>query len=335
MISTKIPIVYHSNYNIHLYGLENILHSFDSKKYGKVFDRLCERNTWNYDNFSHPESPISDEDLLLVHSKRYIDSVVSSSSEIAKITEVPFLSLIPMWVARPRLLQPMKLACEGTILATSLAMSHGWAINLSGGYHHAKPDNGEGFCIYADVSIAIRKFLGSLFHHPMIIDLDAHQGNGYVSAFADVGSAEGDLTYTKHSNIKIFDMYNADVYPRDSFARDFIDYDFPLRRGTATSAYLTKLKKHLSQALTAAKPDIVFYNAGSDILQGDPIGALGVSAEGIIERDEEVFRHCRERHIPIVMVLSGGYTQQSSDVIFRSIQNLLDKGIISLPVTSS
>ena len=337
----KIPIVYHHNYNIHLYGLENVLHSFDSKKYGKVFNSLSQKYSLGYSNFHHPPV-ISQDDLLIVHTEEYLNSL-SSSIQIAKITEVPFLAMIPGFVGKWRLLEPMKQAAAGTILASNLALTNGWAINLSGGYHHAKSGNGEGFCVYADIPIAIRKLLNmksdmttDLTGDPpkiskaLIVDLDAHQGNGYLSAFTSIDPTSKEFSYAKLSNIRIFDMYNGDIYPHDTFAKDFIDYDFPLPSKTSDKKYLSLLREYLPQVLDEDRPDIVFYNAGTDIYERDPLGALSITKAGIIERDEFVFQSCRERNIPIVMVLSGGYTAESAEIISKSIANLIDKKIISL-----
>jgi histone deacetylase 11 len=341
--SFKIPIVYHSNYNIHLYGLENVLHSFDSKKYGRVYDSLCKKYDLTYENFSIPPE-INQEDLLLVHTQKYLDDV-QSSLRIAMITEVPFLAFIPICIGRPRLLIPMQQATAGTILASQIALKEGWAINLSGGYHHAKAGSGGGFCIYADIPIAIRKLLhmksdmtldnnndnnSPRVNKAMIVDLDAHQGNGYLSLFTKIDPVTQNFTYQKLSDqVAILDMYNRDNYPHDVFAKDFIDFSFPLPARTSDERYLQLVRTNLPKALEQFQPEIVFYNAGTDIFERDPLGALNITASGIIERDEIVFRNCRERHIPIVMVLSGGYTQESAQIISNSIMNLIDKKIIS------
>jgi histone deacetylase 11 len=341
----KIPIVYHSNYNIHLYGLENVLHSFDSKKYGRVYDSLCKKYELTYENFSIPPE-IKQEDLLLVHTQKYLDDV-QSSLRIAMITEVPFLAFVPICIGRPRLLIPMQQATAGTILASQIALKEGWAINLSGGYHHAKAGSGGGFCIYADIPIAIRKLLHMKsdmtidenttnnintprVNKAMIVDLDAHQGNGYLSLFTKIDPATQNFTYQKLSDqVAIFDMYNRDNYPHDVVAKEYIDFSFPLPARTSDERYLQLVRTHLPKALESFQPEIVFYNAGTDIFERDPLGALNITASGIIERDEIVFRNCRERNIPIVMVLSGGYTQESAQIISNSIMNLIDKKIIS------
>jgi acetoin utilization deacetylase AcuC-like enzyme len=396
LLSSKLPVVYHDNYNIHLYGLENVLHSFDTKKYGKIFDSLSKEYDWSYENFYHPAAVVSQEDLLLVHTEEYLNRVDSSSTEIAKICEVPFLAAVPIFLGRARLLEPMKLATQGTLLAAQLALQYGWSINLSGGYHHAKASRGEGFCIYADTALAVRKLMGfncdmtlketgdltsalptelsstlsslslpeneirvktlltdstvgnkentennsslpiqsmSRVNKVLIIDLDAHQGNGYQSLFTAIDKKKNDeLSYSKLPSIQIFDMYNSHIYPNDRFAKYYIDYDLPLRSRISTAEYLTILRANLPRALRESQPDIVFYNAGTDIFEQDPLGAMNISEAGIIERDEYVFAQCKEQGaIPIVMVLSGGYTSESASIISKSIKNLINKQIVSLP----
>jgi histone deacetylase 11 len=191
-------------------------------------------------------------------------------------------------------------------------MDKGWAINLSGGYHHAKKNSGEGFCYFSDVALAIYHLwekdstLKILF-----IDLDAHQGNGIATIFAE------------DHRIYIFDLYNNDIYPNDLMAKKYIDFDFPIHSYTSDSIYLQIIIQELPKIMDQVKPDFIIYNAGTDILEGDPLGVLDISTEGIIKRDEIVFQNAMERRIPILMVLSGGYTNRSGYIIGKSITNIL------------
>lgn len=241
------------------------------------------------------------------------------------------LGYLPNFIIQRRILNPMRLATAGTVLAVELALQRGWAINLAGGYHHAKPDNGEGFCFFADIPLAVKKQLEKGLKRVLIVDLDAHQGNGYVTLFAQnlQTTAPDDLQYVKDSRVHIFDMYNSLIYPGDSFAKQFITYDHPLRN-PSSAKYLKILFDNLPAALEASRPDLLFYNAGTDIFEGDALGQLQVTAQGIVDRDEFVFRQAKERGIPIAMVLSGGYTPESARIIADSISNLHDKGLISL-----
>lgn len=243
----------------------------------------------------------------------------------------------------------MRLATAGTLLASQLALTYGWSVNLSGGYHHAKVDCGSGFCVFADIPLAIDTLLrenSEQVSRVLIVDLDAHQGNGFqaVHTVKDFNTPEAvaaavppELTYARDKRVFTLDMYNEEVYPRDKFAAKFITHRVGLCSHTSDEAYLAKLGKQLKKAIEDSKPDIVFYNAGTDVFEEDPLGCLSISADGIVQRDEMVFRACKECGIPLVMTLSGGYTAASAGIISRSLINLVEKGIIQLrpPVRTS
>lgn len=307
----RIPIVFSKEYDISILGLEKF-HPFDSKKYGKVYKHLIHKTGVPESSIFTPE-PVTNDQLKQVHTEDYINAL-NQSSNIAQVAEMPALSKVPKGILHSSLLKPVKYATGGTILGAQLALDSGYAINLSGGYHHAKANNGEGFCFFADINLAIIELQKQ---NPdikvMIIDLDAHQGNGHESV---TGTEE---------NIVIFDMYNSEIYPGDDDVKQYIDYDFPLESGTTDDHYLSILKKELPKALNESKPDLIIYNAGTDIYSKDPLGALGVSEQGIIKRDEFVFHQAIMGDIPILMVLSGGYTKESSGIIARSIENVIEK----------
>lgn len=305
----KLPIVYHPRYNIGFWGLEKF-HKFDSKKYGRVFDFLVSNKIITPDQVYEP-SMISDEQLRLVHTQEYLNSL-SDSATVALIAEMPLLSWMPGAVIERKVLDPMKYATGGTVLGADLAAQYGWAINLSGGYHHAKANEGSGFCIYADIPIAAyclwqKKPEAKI----MIVDLDAHQGNGNESIF------------NTEPRVKIFDMYNTEAFPWDDSAKKYIGYNYPLHARMSDEEYLAILKLELPKALDAEKPNFIIYNAGTDIFADDSVGNMKISAEGIIDRDIFVFMQARKRKIPILMVLSGGYASSSADIIGQSIANII------------
>ena len=181
-------------------------------------------------------------------------------------------------------------------------------------------ERGSGFCVYADIAISIASFRQSgqltAADSIAIIDLDAHQGNGLARIFAGVASPLENRDRTVH----ILDMYNLDIYPQDRLAIDRIDRDLPLASGTRSDEYLDKLQQYLPSFLSQIyRPKIVFYNAGTDIYEDDPIGRLKISAEGILARDRLVFQTLVTARIPVVMVLSGGYTSESYQLVARSV----------------
>eukprot|EP01034_Spumella_vulgaris_P042728 gene42728-53005_t len=199
---------------------------------------------------------------------------------------------------------------------------------MSGGYHHAKVDCGSGFCYYADIPLAIDQLFkthSEQVKKVLIVDLDAHQGNGFqaihtVKDFNSPSTASSEehvLTYKQDPRVEILDMYNANNYPHDDFAKTFITYDLPLRPRTVDNEYMSKLHKTLPRALIECKPDIVFYNAGTDIFERDSLGRLSITADGVVERDEFVFKTCKEAGVPVIMTLSGGYTAESAAIIAR------------------
>jgi len=305
----KLPIVFSPRYDMGVLGIER-LHPFDSRKHGKVHDRLVAKLGIGERMFYVPERA-SDEDLLLVHSPAYLDSL-RRSSVIASVAEIGIAALIPNALLQRGILDPMRYATGGTVLGCNLALRYGWAINLGGGYHHAKSSSGGGFCFFADIPIAVRKlWQDNPDLEVMVVDLDAHQGNGYASIFGDDG------------RVHIFDIYNGSIYPQDIEGRQFIEFDYPLRPGTGDDEYLSLLLRELGKAMDGAEPDLIIYNAGTDIFRGDPLGGLDISAEGVIKRDEIVFREAFKRNVPILMLLSGGYARESAEIISNSIANLL------------
>lgn len=309
-----MPILYHPQYNITFFGIEK-LHPFDSTKYGRVYDALIERGLIDPDRIIRPGT-VTDEQLRLVHTERYLESLKQSKT-VAHIAEMPPLAKLPNRSLQCNLLKPKRLATGGTIRAAQLALEQGWAINLSGGYHHAKADSGEGFCVFADIPIAAEVLWQDRPElRIMVVDLDAHQGNGFESIFQD------------DPRVVMYDLYNSQVYPNDEAARAFIDHDVPIPSGTGDKVYLKLLKNTFSPALAAAKADLIIYNAGTDIFELDPLGGLSISRDGIIERDDYIFRAARDAGVPVAMVMSGGYTKDTAGIIADSIENLFEEKLI-------
>ncbi|CAL4236641.1 unnamed protein product [Meganyctiphanes norvegica] len=313
----QIPIVYRPEYNISLFGMEK-LHPFDAGKWGNVIKCLDKKKVIKNCKIVSPEEA-RDEDLLLVHSPGYIRSL-KWSFNVAKITEVPPVALLPNCIVQERILRPFRYQTGGSALAGKLAMEHGWAINIGGGFHHCCSEKGGGFCAYADITLAIYLVLLNYqnVQRVMIIDLDAHQGNGHERDF--IGRRD----------VYILDVYNKYIYPRDEFAKQAISRRVELFAFTEDEEYLHKVNTHVEGALNEFHPQFVVYNAGTDIMIGDSLGLLSISKKGIIERDEIVWRKVRQRGIPIMMVTSGGYQRSTAAVIADSIINLKNKDLISL-----
>ncbi|XP_053324929.1 histone deacetylase 11 [Spea bombifrons] len=309
------PIVYSPNYNISFLGLER-LHPFDSGKWGKVIGYLREERLVT-DETVVAAREASEEDLLVVHTKRYLNKL-KWSFVVATITEIPPLVLLPNFLVQRRVLRPLRMQTGGSIMAGKLALDRGWAINVGGGFHHCSGEKGGGFCAYADITLMIRFLFDRVegVSKATIIDLDAHQGNGHERDFLD------------DKRVYILDVYNRYIYPGDAYAKRAIKRKVELEWGTEDAEYLEKVDVHVRGALNEMKPDVIVYNAGTDILDGDPLGGLSISPQGIIKRDEIVFTIARNRGIPIVMVTSGGYQKRTARIIADSIINLHNLGLI-------
>ncbi|TNE32314.1 MAG: histone deacetylase [Alphaproteobacteria bacterium] len=304
----NIPVVYSPHYNISFRGLEN-LHPFDSKKYGRIYTELKQQKPDAVPRFITAAKP--DAALLgLAHTAEYLETLQYART-IARITELGFLRVLPDKLANNLVLEPMKYQAGGSLQAALAALEHGWAVNLGGGFHHASSGNGEGFCPLADIGMII-KYLRreGKIKKAMIIDLDAHQGNGHETDF------------TGDEDVYILDIYNSEIYPHDTKAKRGIDQAVELRAFSGDKLYFGLLDQALPQAFTAFQPDIVIYIAGTDILDGDPLGALAISADGILKRDEMVFRQAFDHDVPVVMLLGGGYQKSNAHIIAQSILNL-------------
>ena len=177
------------------------------------------------------------------------------------------LCFLPAWTLRWRVLNPMLLSTEGTILASCAATKFKWAVNVSGGgYHHAHCKSGGGFCIYPDITLAVHYVQTRLnLKRVMIVDLDAHQGNGH------------ERDHLENPDVFIVDAYNHRIYPGDMEARRAIGLDIPITYSTTDEKYLEEMDA-IGTEIDSFKPDFVLYNAGTDILEGDPLGGLSITA---------------------------------------------------------
>ncbi|XP_065902670.1 histone deacetylase 11-like [Dysidea avara] len=264
---------------------------------------------------------ITEDELLVVHTQEYLNSL-KSSYNVALITEVAPVAIVPNFVLQRKLLSPFREQTGGTVLAGKLARDRGWSINIGGGFHHCSSSEGGGFCAYADITLCIKFMFNHLdnISKVLVLDLDAHQGNGY----------ERDLGMD--SKVFIADVYNRWIYPNDREAKRYIDKRIELDLHTEDTVYLGVIKTLLPEVLNDFKPDMVIYNAGTDILKGDPLGLLDITDEGVRDRDELVFTEVRKnRGIPILMLTSGGYQRNNAEIIANSIINLHSKGLITGP----
>ncbi len=305
------PVLVHSpGYDLSLPGLD-WLHPFDGRKFSRAW-RLVESQlgTRAAAIRVRPAAPASDAALLRVHAPAYLESL-SSPAVVARALEVAALGFLPRAILRRRVLDPMRLATAGTMLAVDRALEGegAMAMNIGGGFHHAFRDHGEGFCLYADVAVAIAQArawgaLGAT--DPIaIIDLDAHRGNGVW----DLCGAD--------PAIRILDVYNFQAYPGlfDGSPDDF-PFQVPVKAMTDGASYLRLVEEELPRFLASMPtPRLAIYNAGTDILAGDPLGGLAVPAGHVAARDRLIVRTLAAEGIPTVVVTSGGYTRESHRLV--------------------
>ena len=320
MKTIQPKIVYSPHYDFHFYGIEKF-HPFDGRKFSRAWKEIIqgfdsERSWWLC-----PSALVNGDDLRRVHTEDYLE-LLKSPTYVAQALELPVLaslaSVYPQFFEK-HVLQPMRLATQGTILATEAALQGQIAINLGGGYHHARRNNGEGFCIYSDVAIAIAKLRNDGIlekdDRVLIVDLDVHQSNGLERIFYN------------DKTVYILDMYNQEIYPQDRWAQNRINCDIRLSTGTKDQEYLTYLTRYLPHALEELKKQgkirLAFYIAGTDIYRGDQIGHLNISSEGVFKRDAYVFDILTSESVPWVMVLGGGYSKESYHLVAESVRYIL------------
>jgi histone deacetylase 11 len=310
-------VVYSPRYDIGFFGLER-LHPFDSRKYGRAWKRLAQGlGSRAGDVLLRTDRSATRQELLAVHSAAYLDRL-GDRAYLADILELPIVRRLPAWLTDWRVLRPMRWAVRGSVLAARAALDNGFAVNLSGGYHHAKPDAGEGFCVYNDIALVVHTLRAegriAAGECVMYVDLDAHQGNGVCHEFME------------DRRLVIFDMFNAAVYPSDDVAaRGRIDFAVPLAPGCDDRQYLGLLESQLPACLDSfgrRSVRLAIYNAGTDVYAGDALGGLALTADAVCRRDRFVVDAMRDRGIPTVMLLSGGYSAESYRLVADSVLGL-------------
>ncbi|TET93262.1 histone deacetylase, partial [Candidatus Aerophobetes bacterium] len=193
-----------------------------------------------------------------------------------------------------------KLFAGGTILAGQKALEKGMAIHLGGGFHHAFPSRGEGFCYINDVAVSIRRLKrDKLIEKALIVDCDLHQGNGTAFIFQEDRS------------VFTFSIHQENLYP----VKEKSDLDIGLPDFTGDEEYLAKLSSTLLQIWQNFEPDVVYYLAGADPYEDDQLGQLKLTKAGLKKRDNWVISKCLEKKVPLVILLAGGYAFRVEDTV--------------------
>jgi acetoin utilization deacetylase AcuC-like enzyme len=289
-------LIYHEAYDLNLGA-----HVFPSQKYRLIYRRLLEEGHASSEDILCPP-PAEDEDILRVHTPDYVRKLQTghlSPQELARM-EIPY---------SPEMVRAVWLAAGGSILAGRRAMEDGWAGNIGGGFHHACPGHGEGFCVIHDVAVAIRRLQADgEVERAIVVDTDVHQGNGTAVIF------RGD------TNVFTLSIHQENNYP---FPKPHSTMDVDLPDGIEDADYLAILEKHLHKALEHFAPQILFYVAGADPFREDQLGGLALSVEGLRQRDELVFDYARREGLPVVITLAGGYARAVSDTVTIHVNTFL------------
>jgi len=244
-------------------------------------------------------APASDGELALVHTPAYIEAVVNGSLSPAAQREIGF-----PW--SEGMVERARRSVGATISAARTAMHQGIAANLAGGTHHAYADKGSGFCVFNDVAVAARLLQAEtarVQRQPLqvaVIDLDVHQGNGTA------------LIFRHDPSVFTLSMHGAKNFP---FRKESSDLDIELPDGCGDDDYLAQLETALHQLAQRCQPDLVFYLAGADPHEGDRLGRLQLSFEGLRQRDRRVFQWAAEKRLPLAMAMAGGYGKDMADTV--------------------
>ena len=266
---------------------------FPSIKYHLVKEMLLREHIAEPGDFLEPP-PASDDDIALVHHREYLRKLQAGKLSYLEVLrlEIPY---------SPELVRAVWLCTGGSILAGRLALEGGVGVNLGGGFHHAYPDHGEGFCVLNDFAVAIRRLQkDKTIEQAMTVDCDVHQGNGTAAIFG------GDHT------VFTLSIHQVNNYP---YPKPPSSLDINLEDGVGDEDYLRELAQGLDKALADFRPDLIFYIAGADPYRDDQLGGLKLSLEGLEKRDRLVFEKASGRNIPVAVTLAGGYARQLEDTI--------------------
>jgi acetoin utilization deacetylase AcuC-like enzyme len=296
-------------------------HVFPAEKYKRVHDRLLATNVADASDFVSPR-PATDEDILLVHTPQYVHKLktgtLSTREELEM--EVPY---------SPELVRAYWLAAGGSMLAADYALNDGIAISIGGGFHHAFPDHGEGFCMINDIAVAIRRMQADeKIRTAMTLDCDVHQGNGTAVIFAPkpapgnrmpphiaAAANPADLARTRRPSTDVFtiSLHQENNYP---VFKPPSSLDLNLPDGMQDGEYLACLGEAISLGLDKfPKPELICYVAGADPYRDDQLGGLSLTIDGLKQRDELVFRLARAEGIPVMATFAGGYAHRLEDTV--------------------
>jgi acetoin utilization deacetylase AcuC-like enzyme len=295
-VSLPFKIVYHERYDLNLGP-----HVFPSQKFRLIHEMLLREGIATKDDFLRPDRA-SDEDILRVHTSEWVHKLKTgtlTATDVMKL-EVPY---------SPELVEAVWLAAGGSILAGQSALRDGFGSNLSGGFHHAYPGHGEGFCAIHDVAVAIRKLQADgAVKKAMVVDTDVHHGNGTAAIFG------------KDATVFTISIHQENNYPAHKPPSSI---DLNMADRVDDEEYLDALIPAVEKALDEFQPEILFYVGGADPYCEDQLGGLSLTKEGLKERDRQVFEEARRRKIPVATTLAGGYARRVEDTVRIHVNTIL------------
>jgi acetoin utilization deacetylase AcuC-like enzyme len=289
-------IVYHDKYDLNLGP-----HVFPSQKFRLIAETLLREGIATRKDFLQA-IPASDEDILRVHTPEWLGKLKTGklTPSDVMLLEIPY---------SPGLVEAVWLAAGGSILAGQCALRDGFGANLGGGFHHAYPDHGEGFCAIHDVAVAIRCLQADgAIRKAMVVDTDVHHGNGTAAIFRDdpcvfTISIHQENNYPAHKPPSNIDLHMMDRVDDEE--------------------YLRALVPAVQKALDEFRPDLMFYVGGADPFCEDQLGGLSLSKRGLMERDSRVFEEARSRGVPVATTLAGGYARRIEDTVHIHVNTIL------------
>ncbi|WP_047865613.1 histone deacetylase family protein [Rubrobacter aplysinae] len=282
-------------------------HRFPMRKYSMLRERVEAAGIAGPGEMMIPE-PVTDAQILRAHEAGYLERVVTGTTTRKEQRRIGF-----PW--SPEMVERSRRASGGTLGACRAALSEGYAANIAGGTHHALSYRGEGFCIFNDAPISIRALQDEgLVGRAVILDTDVHQGNGTAEILAGDGS------------VFTFSMHGAKNFP---FRKEKSDLDVELSDGADDAEFLSSLEDGLEKAFAGSRSgepggaEIALFLAGADPFEGDRLGRLNVTKPALAERDRLVLEGCRERGLPVAVVMAGGYADEihhTVDVHFQTVR---------------
>jgi len=290
-------------------------HVFPAEKYRLVQRRLLAEGIADASDFVTPE-PASDAEIVLVHTPEYVHKLktgtLSHTEELQM--EIPY---------SPELVRAFWLAAGGSIAAARNAMKDGVGFSIGGGFHHAFPDHGEGFCMIHDVAVAIRRLQkDGLIQRAMTVDCDVHDGNGTAAIFPPINDPHALLPShspgsPKQTDYPAHGVFTISLHQQHNYPAlkppSSIDVNLP--DGTDDVAYLSWLDNALSSGLRRFTPDLICYIAGADPYREDQLGGLALTIDGLKQRDRLVFQVAKARGIPVMVTYAGGYARRVGDTV--------------------